>query len=187
MHPFFADIVSNLSSSAEQPASFREEGSAAQPASHGEGGSAEQPVPMDTSANRQKKRSADTTSESVEQPISKRRDRCATTEWFAACTGEPSESGARSSGSAAQPAFMQQQSQRMRKQSTSSDCGLAELIASSGDDRAGRRGATTRKAAVPEKVLALAVALAACVFESAEGADVAVCPAPILPEPKQLQ
>ena len=44
MHPFFAPRVSNLSSSAEQPASLGEEGSAAQPVLHGEGGSAAQPV-----------------------------------------------------------------------------------------------------------------------------------------------
>ena len=44
MHPFFATRVSNLSSSAEQPASLGEEGSAAQPVLHGEGGSAAQPV-----------------------------------------------------------------------------------------------------------------------------------------------
>ena len=45
MHPFFATEVSNLSSSAEQPAPLGGEGSAVQPALHDEGGSAEQPVP----------------------------------------------------------------------------------------------------------------------------------------------
>ena len=45
MHPFFATKVSNLSSSAEQPAPLGGEGSAVQPALHDEGGSAEQPVP----------------------------------------------------------------------------------------------------------------------------------------------
>ena len=58
------------------------------------------------------------------------------------------------------------------------DCGLAELTASIGDDRAGRRGVPVSKAAVPENVLALAIALAACMLGGAEGVDVEVCPAP---------
>ena len=64
-------------------------------------------------AKRQNKRTAGTTSDNVEQPASKRQDRCLTAELFAACARDPSEPGAASSGSAVQPDPMQQQSQRM--------------------------------------------------------------------------
>ena len=64
-------------------------------------------------AKRQKKRTAGTTFDSVEQPASKRQDRCLTTELFAASARDPSEPGAASSGTAVQPAPVQQQSRRM--------------------------------------------------------------------------
>ena len=63
-------------------------------------------------------------------------------------------------------------------QSADSDCGLVELITSSGDDHTGRRGVPAKTAAVPEKILALAIALAGCVLEGTEGAEVVVCVTP---------
>ena len=75
----------------------------------------QRPLAKPEPAQRQNKRTAGKTSDSVEQPASKRQDRRLTSEFFAACARDPSEPGAASSGNAVQPAPMQQQSQRMRQ------------------------------------------------------------------------
>ena len=66
-------------------------------------------------AKRQNKRTAGTTSDSVEQPASKRPQRCLTAELFTQCARDPSEPAVASSCSAAQPAQIQQKSQRMQQ------------------------------------------------------------------------
>ena len=75
----------------------------------------QRPLAKPEPAQRQNKRTAGKTCDSVEQPASKRQDRRLTSEFFAACARDPSEPGVASSGSAVQPAPMQQQSQRMRQ------------------------------------------------------------------------
>ena len=73
----------------------------------------QRPHAKSKAANRQKKRTAGTTSGSVEQPASKRQDRCLTAELFAANARDPSEPGDSSSGSTVQLVRTQQQCQRM--------------------------------------------------------------------------
>ena len=64
----------------------------------------QRPFAKRKAAKRHNKRTAVTTSDSVEQPVSKRQDQCLTAEFFAACARDPSEPGAAGSGSAARPA-----------------------------------------------------------------------------------
>ena len=75
----------------------------------------QRPLAKPKAAQRRKKRTALTTTDSVEQPVAKRKDQHLTAELFAAYAHDPSEPGAASSGSAVQPAQMQKQNQRMHR------------------------------------------------------------------------
>ena len=75
----------------------------------------QRPFAKPRAAQRRNKRTAGTTSGSVEQPASERKELCLTAERFAAGACDPSESGAASSGSAVQPTQMQLQEQKMRR------------------------------------------------------------------------
>jgi hypothetical protein len=73
----------------------------------------QRPHAKSKAVNRKKKRTAGTTSGSIEQPAAKRQDRCLTTELFAANTLNPSEPGVASSGSTVQHARIQQHGRTM--------------------------------------------------------------------------
>ena len=75
----------------------------------------QRPLAKPKAAKRQNKRTAGTTSDSVEQPVSKRQDRFLTPELFAVCARDPSDPGAASLDSAVQPSPVQQQRQSMHQ------------------------------------------------------------------------